>query len=94
MGQGQVADGDHPGGAGADIGQGRVAALVAEGVELLDIAQLETGLAEIGQMLERVAAAPSFDPRPIEDLSRRFEGLKSAFERQAATAPANAKRAP
>ena len=57
-------------------------------------AKLEAALAEIGQKLERVAAAappPTLDTRPIEDLSRRFETLRGAVERQAATTPANAK---
>ena len=46
-GQGEIAHRDHPllagRGAVAQVGQGRVAALVAEGVELLDIAELEAG---------------------------------------------------
>jgi len=44
-GQRQVAYGDHPRHARADVGQRRLAALVAEGVELLDEAELEPGLA-------------------------------------------------
>ena len=47
-GEGKIADRDHAGagqGLGlAQVGQGGVAALVAEGVELLDIADLEPGL--------------------------------------------------
>ena len=43
-GQAQIADRDDPRGAGSDLGPGCVATLVAEGVELLDIAQLEPGL--------------------------------------------------
>ena len=42
--QGQIAHRDDPRGAGAHVGQGRIAALVAEGVELLDIAELEACL--------------------------------------------------
>jgi localization factor PodJL len=61
-------------------------AVERQGANPSDIAKLEAALAEINQKLERPAAAPTFDTRPIEDLSRRFESLRSAIERQGANA--------
>ncbi len=43
-GQPEIADRDHPRGPGAHFGARRVAALVAEGVELLDVAEIEPSL--------------------------------------------------
>ena len=54
-------------------------------------AKLEAVLADLGRKLDRPLPAPSLDVRPFEDLARRVDTLKSAFEKQAAVAPANPK---